>query len=57
MLCCWCRATFGEGLVVTDVLQLLRRYDWSLADPLNPPRIQNPGVWVVRNFGVRVAKR
>ncbi|KAH6847788.1 hypothetical protein B0I37DRAFT_375833 [Chaetomium sp. MPI-CAGE-AT-0009] len=42
---------------LTDRGQLLRRYNWALADPLNPPKIRNNGVWVIRDFYVTVEKR
>ncbi|KAL2186594.1 cytochrome P450 [Thermothelomyces heterothallicus CBS 203.75] len=37
--------------------ELVRRYNWSLANPLDPPRIYNNGVWVVRDFWVKVERR
>ncbi|KAL2163204.1 hypothetical protein VTH06DRAFT_5260 [Thermothelomyces fergusii] len=37
--------------------ELVRRYNWSLANPLDPPSIYINGVWMVRNFWVKVEKR
>ncbi|KAL2135823.1 hypothetical protein VTI74DRAFT_6752 [Chaetomium olivicolor] len=51
----------GKGIAMVEVGkvigELVRRYNWSLADPINPPRIRNNGVWLVRDFWVRVEKR
>jgi hypothetical protein len=38
-------------------VQLMRRYNWSLVDPLKPPIIVNNGVWETRDFWVHVEKR
>ncbi|AEO59645.1 hypothetical protein MYCTH_2111803 [Thermothelomyces thermophilus ATCC 42464] len=37
--------------------ELVRRYNWSLANPLDPPRIYNNVVWVVRDLWVKAERR
>ncbi|KAL2016132.1 hypothetical protein VTK56DRAFT_4223 [Thermocarpiscus australiensis] len=44
----------GRGIAMVELGKVLAG---SLADPLNPPRICNPGVWVIRDFWVRVEDR
>ncbi|EGS22408.1 uncharacterized protein CTHT_0019410 [Thermochaetoides thermophila DSM 1495] len=39
------------------IAELMRRYNWSLVDPLKPPIIVNNGVWETRDFWVRAEKR
>lgn len=48
---------FGLHLTFANLGQLVRRYNWSLAKPLDPPKVTNNGVWAIRNFWVRVEKR
>ncbi|KAK0654197.1 putative cytochrome P450 E-class, group IV [Cercophora samala] len=37
--------------------ELLRRYNWSLPDPLRLPTIDNPTIWDIHGLMVRVEKR
>ena len=42
---------------LTDRMQLMRRYDWSLMDPVRPPKIVSHLAWTVDNLWVRIEKR
>ncbi|KAJ9137073.1 Cytochrome P450 [Pleurostoma richardsiae] len=38
-------------------VELLRRFDFSLASPEKPAKIGNAGIWIIEDFWVRVTRR
>ncbi|KAF2734130.1 cytochrome P450 [Polyplosphaeria fusca] len=38
-------------------VELFRRFDFSIANPANPARIENAGIWIVEDFWVRTTRR
>ncbi|KAH6845850.1 cytochrome P450 [Chaetomium sp. MPI-CAGE-AT-0009] len=38
-------------------VELLRRFDFSLVNPVHPAQIRNAGLWLIEDFWVRVTRR
>jgi hypothetical protein len=38
-------------------MQLMRRYNWFLVDPLKMPKLANPNIWIIHDFWVRIERR
>lgn len=41
----------------TNKMQLMRRYNWSLTDPLKFPKLENPNIWIIHDFWVKIERR